>query len=586
MVRFPFKKFVKKLIDVVRSDLSLIHVWAYLIDRFCFTISIFNVRKLNKIKTNGALFIGILCKDRPIYLEKCLNSLKNSISENSQVGLPVNIFLFDDASSDAWTKKIISEFEFNSSNCNVFKYWRENSENTWASSYNWAISQMLKIGKSGDLIGTCDSDVIFSSDWIDKFVIWARGVRTNKDSKVTYFSAFNSSDYIFHKAVGKKNINGIKYIEKVRMGGCHYFSFYDDLISDKGFPRSLFFKGKAISGFDDESRKTRQMALRGKLNASLATSLVEHLGSDSILNEFREEKVSKPIYGLNLNLRADLRQLNLIRENSLGLIQADSLRSSVPKNDFSLMVPVGPKDLAIADKSISTAINCLEINDKDVYILSSSEIFESIARKMPGNAIHLNEEGFKVNGIAPWINQQLMKWSSVEAIDSKTLILDADTFILNSEILGNNTENLLLVNDEVVGKYRNLISHLLGIRKFSPYSFVTHHQIVHPRIINQIKRDISERHAAGFVEVIKRALEANPNFSLSEYELYGQYIVNNGYEYRLEFSFNRSLGRNFINEIKVLNQLWNRDFDSLSFHWYLPKDYELDPGYAKSINRN
>jgi hypothetical protein len=577
------KQLAKKALSALKARLTPLDIYIYFLDSYYFKKSKISKQKLDAIPTNGKLIVGILCKDRSFYLEKCLSSLQESIKNGLPDEQEILVFLFDDGSKDKVAKKLIYEFEVSGENVKVMKFNRPVSGKSWASSYNWAVSQMLKIAQSGDLIGTVDSDIIFSKNWIPDFTIWAREVRSNRHSRIMYFSAFNSSDYIFHKPLKLIKFRETSYVEKFRIGGCHYFTFYDDLRKISKFPKSIKLRTKVLKGFDDESRNTRKLAKRGFLNASLSRSLVEHLGAESLLNEFRETPVDKPIYGLNLVPNFNFKQLGLNRESTMGMLQAIPSQSVASKADLEILIPIGPKDVEIAHNSVIAALEAFNSSSERVSLLCSRAIFEFLKRNLPSGINFIDEAQFLNPRLEPWINQQFMKWDASMEIGKRTLILDADTILLNSSTLNTNRPNFLLVNDEVVHDYRKLISKLLNLDTFYPYSFVTHHQILDVSLLSLLQTRISEFHSRNWREVALELLKFNPDFKFSEYEIYGQFILSSGSNYSVDFSYNRSMGRDFIEHPRILRSKWEADFDSLSYHWYLPKSYMLEPGYARSM---
>jgi hypothetical protein len=289
--------------------------------------------------------IGILAKDRPIQLRACLDSLALAC-EAAQVASSVTVF--DDASSDPEAVEIIRSVATFSPNWSAVR--RELSGGDWASAHNWAMSELCKQAPSRTLIGTMDSDVLSSREWIDGFSRWAVTVREKALGSPAYFSAFNSSDLWSHSPVSRFERYGIRYLVKRQMGGAHLFIFSDDVSLVGSFPRSIKLRKTVLPRLDDESRMTRRMKRRGVKNVCTSESWVEHLGADSVLNAVRHVPVRWPVYGLHQRSTSLVGDGFARRTDTPGLLQAippDVTDSRSHRCDVALIVR--PEQVASAE---------------------------------------------------------------------------------------------------------------------------------------------------------------------------------------------------------------------------------------------
>jgi glycosyltransferase involved in cell wall biosynthesis len=571
-----------KVRSIFVNKISIFEIAMWVFDQVHINLNLRRVKTLKTISISRNIHIGVLAKNRPDYLEKCLTSLLKSLTVNP-AGIHVSIYVFDDNSSDSKTLNVIEEFRRNSLDIEVKTYSRNFSGNSWASCHNWAIAEMLKNANQGDFLGTCDSDIVFSPNWLGDFYTWATSLRTSGLSRSVYFSAFNSSDQIFHRVVSTKHILSYGYVEKIRMGGCHLFAFYEDLKILGTFPDSTWKSGKVVKGLDDESKKTRQMCRNGFLNACLSISLVEHIGSSSILNENRDTEVSSPVFGLNQEDISWVESIGLRREDSLGFIQAAPRNIPIDLGrKVNVLIPLGPKDLNVVSHAVQGAQHQLGNHINEIFVVTPSSCLVA-ARNSLGSQVTLIDEQEIISKSAnnSWVNQQFLKWKALILLERDALILDADTVLLRPYLIPNESTNSLLVNEDVVPSYRRLISNILDLDEFFPFSFVTHHQLVSFSLLSELIFAMEDTHSQSWEDIVLGLIEKDPSLNFSEYETYGQFIsnkVDNPLE--INYAFNRSMGRAHLKPYSELVSNLGEQVNSASFHWYIPNGYNLNPGWS------
>jgi hypothetical protein len=548
-----------------------------LIDKLIFYINKKRKKVLPKISPTKTIFIGLLIKDRPRELRKCLDSLLFSL--RSADNFDVRIFLFDDGSTDIDTLSILNSTKTANPSFGITLLSRKKSNNSWSDAHNWAVSTMLKHETENTLIGTCDSDVIFTPNWISDFVEWCNYLRNCPKNRAINFSAFNSNQTEFHRVIREAQIAGYKYLEKHRVGGVHLFSFSQDLRIKGPFKRSISWKGRHLKNFDDESRETRKLNIICLLNATLVERHFEHQISESLLDKNRPVALSSHTFALNLPNGDWFKAYGLDRDSTLGLIQSNpvELHDKSAYASVTAAIPVGVNDLSTVHLAVSSLQSALEHELKMTYLITSTSFFSYLKQLNLENVTLIDErdilEPDKYRENSSWIYQQFLKWSTVLYLNTDTLVVDADTLLFKAP--RNNFQLYELNVDENVHRpYRFLIEDIFGFFSEYPYSFVTHSQLINLDILKALINVIEERLGSCWLDGITNRLKFSSNFQFSEYDTYGLF-AERYYRNRLiiNYAFNISLGRKYCTNIQEIREKFSKKCNSVSYHWYLPKNY-------------
>lgn len=235
----------------------------------------------NKVPKIG---IAVLIWERPEYLEYCLDTLFKTKIE----GYDVTFLLNDDGSTDPRVKEIMEKER--DAKYKIVRNYTEKGHGSWGAAFNKAMKKLLELDDF-DIVGTCDSDALFHPDWLDKSIkvmTWAKGY--HKDHKLIKFSPFNSSNFEFHRFLGKYKSPFGDYVVKERMGDVASFYFKDDLIKI----------GFYAEDRDDETLMTTNFKKWLIRNFSTDITYVDHIGHISLLNQWRPTPVEVAVHGMNL----------------------------------------------------------------------------------------------------------------------------------------------------------------------------------------------------------------------------------------------------------------------------------------------
>ncbi len=228
------------------------------------------------IPANFKIGFAVLVHERPEHLSVCLDSLFNSNID----GYDITILLIDDGSSDSRVRHEINKPR--DPKYKIVRVFTDKGQNSWGGAFNKAIKNLRQLDDF-DIIGTSDSDALFHPDWLDammKVCIWAK--QNHRSHNLGPFSCFNSSDYKFHKVLGKYESPHGSYLIKERMGALNYFYFSKDFEHLGFFPENK----------DDETIMTEKFKSLKVRNFCTEVSYVEHLGVDSILDQWRPTPVT------------------------------------------------------------------------------------------------------------------------------------------------------------------------------------------------------------------------------------------------------------------------------------------------------
>jgi hypothetical protein len=247
----------------------------------------FSPRKTKLTKRIGRPRIGmaVLCHERPDFLRVCLDTLFQTELKDYEI----TFLLHDDGSQDPEVRRIIDTPR---AKCyNIVRRYKDKGHNSWGAAFNSAVRDLLDLDDF-NIVGTCDSDALFHPQWLDitmKVALWAK--EHHRGHILGPFSSFNSSDYRFHKHLGYYKSPFGDYVVKRRMGAVNYFYFTEDLHTLGFFEESK----------DDETLMTRRFHSMRVRSFSLVQSYVEHIGSESVLDQWRPSEVGIDcVYGLNL----------------------------------------------------------------------------------------------------------------------------------------------------------------------------------------------------------------------------------------------------------------------------------------------
>jgi hypothetical protein len=501
--------------------------------------------------------IGVLISgDRPEYLDISLNSLFKSKTEN----LDVTFLLLNHGSKNKNVEKIIAKKR--NKKYKILRTYEENQTRSWGEAFNKATKFLINYDDF-DIIGTCDSDVIYHERWLIETIknfLWIK--KNHKNHILGAFSSFNSSDYPYHKVLGKFKGKYGEYWVKERMGGLNYFYFTKDLLK-LGF----FSENK-----HDELLMTKKFKKYRIRNFSTANSFVDHIGEKSILDDYREKKVGELnyVYGLNYVDGNWNIPNNLFKEKSFDLVMPFHIKD-LPTVKLSL--EMAKKYLNIRNiYLITNKNNFSKIKNKDVILVDENKIFKDLnINKI--KSIWKEKTGEKHLSVTPgWAYQQFIKFEvarKIKSISDFYLILDSDTIFLNKIPMFDRNKMFLTKGKLIHKPYFDMISKVWGIEKKSKISYISHHMIVNKSIVKEIIKQAESKHKKKWYMSIIDNYDFSIHSGFSEYETYGLFVEKNYYNsYKLRTLINKDL--RYLPTKKDLKKL-SKKYNCVSSHEHARK---------------
>jgi len=232
----------------------------------------FSIKLQRKIPLNPKVGIAVLAYERPEYLGLCLDSLFNTKLYDYNI-----TFLIQDSSSkDPKVRNIIEKDR--DTKYNIIRSFSSKSQKSWGGTFNKAMRKLIEIDDF-DIIGSCDSDMIFHPEWLDQTIKISRWVKENfRNYIIGFFSPFNSNNSKggefgnFNSPFGEYCVNSSNSFK------C-FFLYKDDFIKLKVLENENYSSNSII----EKLNKLRVRCI------STSTSYVEHIGAKSSLNKWRSE---------------------------------------------------------------------------------------------------------------------------------------------------------------------------------------------------------------------------------------------------------------------------------------------------------
>jgi glycosyltransferase involved in cell wall biosynthesis len=539
-----------------------------IISENCISYLRFSINKNRSPNSFYDIKIGfaILSHNRPEYLVKCLESLYKSDFDN----LHITILISDDGSDDQKVFEIINKDA--PASLNVIRILNKKGPNNAGAAINIAMKKLNEIDQF-DIIGWADSDCLFQKDWLKKGLssyLWA--YEHHKFNKIGPFTTFNSSDTSFHKILGEYKSPHGNYLIKRQAGMLNYLMFKSDWLKYGPFDENG----------DDETNMTIKLERDGIRNFCTKTSYVEHMGQNSVLNTWRPTKIKRSVFGLDLvknSWPVEIQKIDTIgyfkylkEDNCFG---KDIIPSKIP---IDILITATQKDIEVLNKCIEGVLTYLKHPISNIFVITPENV--SISNlKEKYNIIHVIENtlpiiqkediDYKVNGIdrSGWLFQQLVKFSADYICkEEHILILDADTVLVSEQKYENNGKLILLISDEFHSTYLDVYTKLTGFYPGSLLSSVCHSQIINKIHLTSLKSHIAKKNNCKWDEAIVKFTDKLNISGFSEYETYGQWVMQNYKQnYIREYYFNIAEKNRFYsrNKIKLSN------IRSVSYHSYL-----------------
>ncbi len=513
--------------------------------------------------------MAILAHERPDYLALCLDSLfKTNLHDYD-----ITFLISDDGSQDPRVRELINRPR--DPRYKIVRAFTPKGPNNAGAAINKAVRRLLALGDF-DIIGWCDPDALFHPDWLDqtmKICLWAK--RHHKLHVLGPFSSFNSSDYLYHRILGTYRSPHGNFVVKRQMGMVNYFYFRED------FLKLGFFAENP----DEETLMTQHFDRLGVRNFCTATSYIEHLGQESVLNQWRPTPVRRLPHGLNLAPAGwgyDLEALSPFAYYRYLKKSATSGPDLVPSaRPLDVLMPVIRKDLDTLPLAVAGLRQHLRHPLGRIILVSPpDETIRDFCRRhdcawRDENSIlplRKSDLHYTVNGLnrAGWLFKQLLQLYADQISDAGHILLfDADTILLRPQKFEVAGRSLMVISDEYHWPYYVIIQKLFGFLPPARFSLTSHHLCVSRPRLAELRGELERRHQRPWYQAIVDQLDPHEGSGFSEYETYGQWLLQRHRdEVELEYWFNIAVPRR-----KLWRHAWDlprlgRHYRAASYHHY------------------
>lgn len=136
---------------------------------------------------------------------------------------------------------------------------------------------------------------------------------------------------------------------------------------------------------------------------------------------------------------------------------------------------------------------------------------------------------YLVNGVdrSGWLFQQLLKLGADKVVEMDNfLIIDADTIFVKPKVFFHNRKVILDHSTERHMPYHITYKKILHNNTTSLLSFITHYMMFNKEFLNNLKTKIEIIHKKSWDQAILDNVDYNDESGFSEYELYGNYLLN------------------------------------------------------------
>lgn len=513
---------------------------------------------------------AILIHERFDYLVDCLETLY----EAKYDGIEVTFFLVDDGSEDSRIRDLLMTYE--SSHIPTKVFFCAKTQSTSAAVTNRALGIMSKYGPF-DVYGFGDPDCIYHPDWLQttlKLQSWLFSNYTNY--KIGMISPYNSVSREFHVWLDEGQSPYGGFVAKQQMG-------WPSVILK---PEYLLEVGLMHETPQDENLYTARLQKLGYANFSLKESLVEHIGQNSLLNNFRAVPVTRADFSFSLMKSG---WPNKIYNYTNPTIVRDLLSSEVPENsqtEVDVIFNLGEKDLPVFRGALESIETYLGHPIKEIFVVTTSSLANS--KNLKSLEINVVDEfdlfpyrlpyshaGLPEIDRSGWIYQQFLKLSSdLLGTSKKKLITDADNLLVRQTAFiddEDDSKTIIPVSPYYKSEYHEAFIRIFQRELSNHLCFVCHMMIFDVHHLKQLKSAIEEIHGLEWWLAIYSQIDLTKVSSFSEFDTYAHYVqLANANEYKLT-SWNLAdvSAQTFVSLSEAV-QKYQSNFRNVGFqHWVM-----------------
>jgi hypothetical protein len=268
----------------------------------------------------------------------------------------------------------------------------------------------------------------------------------------------------------------------------------------------------------------------------------------------------KSLLGTDINLQKnhksavpiDIVMPTLDRDYEVVREVVDSLRENI-KHPIGQIIIISPPSKKI--ETLCKEKKCKWINENTVLPITIKDI------------------DFVVNGVnrSGWIFQQLLKWAASKYVQSDYfLVTESDTVYARPHVFIHQDKTILACSTAIPHiPYFQAYKRLYGESIPAIYNLTSHHLLFKKEYLAEAKNKIEQYCDKPWFMAILANLDTTQISSVSDYDSYGQYVVQHHPEsITFEHWANRSFPRTELKNLKDLVKKYAPNTKTLSFHSY------------------
>lgn len=263
----------------------------------------------------------------------------------------------------------------------------------------------------------------------------------------------------------------------------------------------------------------------------------------------------------------------------------ESSKESKPADEpIDVIIPAIEKDITILPLCLEGVKRFVTNKIKTIYLVApDNEIMRNFSREY--NLVFVDENsvlGYGTEAIhyvlmdgrnrSGWIFQQLLKLSGNVGTCSHFLVIDADHILIRPHtFLTVEGKTVFYRSRECHFPYYEAIDKLLGERKRSLLSYVSHKMLFSREVLENLKKAINQYTGKTWTEAIMTILDVRQQSCFSEYEIYGNFFPTRKAENKL--FRNKTLTYKEVATLDDLVVRYSRRYRSVTFPDYRKISY-------------
>lgn len=173
-----------------------------------------------------------------------------------------------------------------------------------------------------------------------------------------------------------------------------------------------------------------------------------------------------------------------------------------------------------------------------------------------------------------WLFQQLLKFGADKIVKSKNFIsIDSDTVLLKPHSFIHKGKFIYRQNEEWHKPYFNSFKKIFGYSVKTWLSYTSHMMIFNTDMLRELKNELEQKHLKPWDEVYISTASPYEISCISDYDTYANWVrYNYPKKVKSVLLYNRTLSRDKLEKLTLLEAQYKNKYHSISFHSYAKLD--------------